>query len=52
MVGGSRGVTAVGKGVSAPVGKAEGQGARYEQQDKGRGRHIDCVLSGQPWVSY
>ena len=52
MIGRSRGVTAVGKGVSAPVGKAEGQGARYEQQEKGGGRHIDCVLSVQPWVSY
>ena len=52
MVGRSRGVTAVGKGMSAPVGKAEGQGARYEQEEKGGGRHIDCVLSVQPWVSY
>ena len=29
-----RGVTAVGKGVSAPVGKAERQRARYEQEKK------------------
>ena len=34
MVGRSRGVTAVSKGVSAPVGKAEGERARYEQEKK------------------
>ena len=34
MVGRSRGVAAVGKTVSAPVGKGGGQRARYEQQKK------------------
>ena len=34
MVGRSRGVAAVDKAVSAPVGKGGGQRARYEQQKK------------------
>ena len=34
MVGRSRGVAAVGKALSAPVGKAGGQRTRYEQQKK------------------
>ena len=45
-------MTAVGKAVSTPVGKAGDQRVRYEKQEKGGRRHVDSVLSVQPWVSY